>query len=150
MNITMTKYFNSRLCLSLFLLFFMIHCSNSKKSNKQGSSLKSGDISEPAPAPSPGTARVLATIVSIDSSLKKTVITLNIKKIQGYGAGTPLLSEQTEITAMISNTNFKRYNDYLHQEKPLKVTLSSMRNKTLKGQENRKNYWLLSSIQKPE
>ena len=143
-------YFHTRLCSILLLLFIFVQCSNSKKSNEEKSSVKSDEMSEPTPAPAPGTAQVLATVVSIDSTSNQPIITFDIKKIQGYGAGAPTLSEQTEIKATISTTNFNRYKKYLYQDKTMQITLSSMQNKTLQGLENEEAPWRLRSVQIPK
>ena len=143
-------FFHTKLCFILLLLFIFVQCSNSKKSNEKKSSVKSDAMSEPTPAPAPGTAQVLATVVSIDSTSSKPTITFNIKKIQGYGAGAPTLSEQTEIKVTISTTNFNRYKKYLSQDKPIQITLSSMQNKTLQGLENEEAPWVLRSVQIPK
>ena len=49
----------------------------------------------------PGTAKVFARIMSIDSTKSRTILTIRIDKILSYGSATPILIPGSSITAPV-------------------------------------------------
>ena len=139
----------------IIIVFLLAGCNGNKKSTKQSGSDSNQTAKEeiqsppePQPAPAPGTAIVQGLVRSVDESQHSVTCTVEIEKINGYGAGTPAISKGSAITIDMGQTLYEKNKKKLQADKSLLMVISSSKNVQLHKdeKENKRAEWTLVSI----